>query len=385
MVLNSFKALMSAAVLSLMLGATANAAAVRIDVKTQYGISLDGIAKAVIDAKRHFATNADDVVILEFPAGTFDFSQQHGPNARAAIDVSNVQPGPQGRLLFQGQGPSNTTFVFNNDVMEIFGRNVYRVSFIGLHLTVKQNTVSQGHVVSVAPGAVVLEIQDGFPSPLDIYDPQFQATHFGTGRAIRRYTDSKTDPQLDQSPGNVQLPWTSAQQISGRRWQLALARSGQIAPYSPGDLICIKSKKGGQAYAFNGGSDVTFKDVKWTLVTRGIFRGGFDKVQILDSSIERGPPINGQTPCLASAAGGPQIGFPTDPPTTNDLVSHFTAEASGDNSVAFFNATGTLRDSRIADSFTPGILLYKSPSIQLENDQVIRTTVMKTDSLKFYP
>ena len=87
----------------------------------------------------------------------------------------------------------------------------------------------------------------------------------------------------------------------------------------------MKSKsEESSAYRFLGGNDLTFDDVLWTRATRGVFRSGTNNVHILNSAIRRDPPIFGQSPCLSSAAGGPQFGQPRDPETTGNLVENFT-------------------------------------------------------------
>jgi parallel beta-helix repeat protein len=58
--------------------------------------------------------------------------------------------------------------------------------------------------------------------------------------------------------------------------------------------------------------------------------------------------------------------------------------ATGDDSVAFFNASGTIRNCRITDSFGRGILLYKSPSAKLDNNILTRCVVLKTQLLRHF-
>ena len=112
-------------------------------------------------------------------------------------------------------------------------------------------------------------------------------------------------------------------------------------------------------------------------VTRGVFRGGMSDVKILNSSILRDPPVRGRVPCLASAAGGPQIGQPRDAPTSGDIVRNFTAAGTGDDALAFFNASGSVSNVTIADSFARGILLYRSPGVTLSNVHVQQAPVLR--------
>ena len=352
------------------------AATINWNLKTHFGgITQASIARAIRDARTHFVRHSNDTVVIEFDAGTYPLAAPTNGD-KGIIELSNIKPGPGGRLVFRGAGMDKTTLVFDPAADQIYGRNVYRVSFIGLHMTRKDYCVSQGHVVEVAPGRVDLEIQSGFPTPQDIYNPKNKA-----GRYLRRFTDSRTDPQLIVD-NNRQIAWKSASLVSGKRWRLHLVKSNQVANYKPGDLIGIKSKHGGQTYWLDGGSDFIFEDVKWTQVSRGVFRGGFNKIRITRCVVERAPAINGQTPCLSTPDGGPQIGQENDPPTTDVLVEDCQMTATGDDAIAFFNASGTIRNCRITDSFARGILLDKSPSVKLDNNTMTRCAVLKVPTLR---
>ena len=354
-------------------GAIANAETVTWNVRTKYGVSAKGIRQAIGDAKIHFRKSPNDVVILEFDEGSF-FLEDKGPG-KGTIDLSGVKPGPNGRLIFKGKGISKTTLVFSDNKHAICGRSVYRVTMSHMHMTRKEYTVSQGNVVQTAPGSVVLDIHKGFPTPAKIFNPLS-----GQGRYLRRYTNSKTDPLLIQKD-NDQIPWTRAIHIKDRRWKIELKKKTQLANYSKGDLIGIKSKHGGttefggQTYWFLGGSDFLFESVKWTQKTRGVFRGGFDKIRFLNCVTDRSPPINGQTPCLAAPGGGPQIGQPNDPPTSGNVVKNCRFIASGDDAVAFFNASGEISGCYIRDAFWRGILAANSPKAVLTKNTLIRCPV----------
>ncbi len=190
---------------------------------------------------------------------------------------------------------------------------------------------------------------------------------------------------------NEQIPWTRASLIDGLRWRLDLKQKKLLANYAKGDLVGIKSKhsKGktefdGQTYWFASGSDFLFRSVRWTHKSRGVFRGGFEKVQIVDCVIDRAPAIQGRTPCLATPGGGPQIGQPNDPATSGHLVKNCRFIAPGDDAVAFFNATGTITGCTIRDSFVRGILVANAPETVLENNTVIRCPVQVSKDWRFH-
>jgi hypothetical protein len=372
---------LSAFLLPFLAAGFSRAETINIDLSSKYGLTLKGINQAVQDAKAHFAQNPDDTLILNFPPGLIDFSKdkstgpsktdRKGKEEAIGIELSGVKPGDSGHLIFKGAGQDKTTLLFPRDMTQFDGRGVYHVTVSGFHLASVGMRTTQGHVVSVAPGVVVIDLQDGFPTLADVFN---SVSH--QGRYLRKYTDSKTDPQLI-TDDNTQVPWSTAQLISGQRWQINLKRSGETPNYARGDLIGIKSKVGGQAYWFSGGSDFTFDDIKWTQESRGVFRSGFNQIKILNCDVEREPPINGQTPCLSTSGGGPQIGQPNDAPTTGNVVDNYRAEGTGDDSVAFFNGSGTINNVKIADSFGRGILLYHSPNVTVTNADVQRCQILR--------
>ncbi|MEP4077671.1 right-handed parallel beta-helix repeat-containing protein [Haloferula sp.] len=376
----------SGLLVALLMGAlcvTATAETLKWDVAAKFGMTADGLRKAMEAARGHFDKAPDAVVILEIGAGSF-WLEDEG-SSKGTVDLSGIKPGPNGRLIFQGKGIDQTVLVFADNKHALYGRDVHRVTFSDMHMTRKGYSVSQGLVVDVAPGKVVLDIQPGFPTPGMIFNP-----HSEQGRFLRRYTNSATDPQLIEED-NEQIPWAQAKCLEGLRWELALKRKKDVANYSKGDLIGIKSKHskgdtefGGQTYWFFSGSDFLFDSVKWTHKTRGVFRGGFEKVQFVDCVTDRAPAINGQTPCLASPGGGPQIGQPNDPPTSGHLVKNCRFIASGDDAVAFFNATGVTKDCYIRDAFCRGILIANAPKSVVENNTLIRSPIQQSKDWRFH-
>lgn len=351
---------------------------VEVNLRATHGITQPGFAAVIRDAKAHFAERPNDTYIVHLDAGAYGLDAPPD-REKGIIELSGVRPGPEGRLIFRGAGMDKTVLVFDKAVDQIHGRGVYRVSFIGMTLTRREISVSQGRVVSAAPGEVVLDIHRGFPTPLDIFEPRLNQ-----GRYLRRYTDDPADPQLILE-ANEQVPWKRAEHVEGDRWRLLLLRPKQAPEYKPGDLIGIKSKHGGQPYWFYGGSDFVFEDVRWIQESRGVFRGGFDRVRVSGCVVDRLPPINGRTPCLSTPGGGPQIGQPNDPPVSNNIVENCRMTGNGDDSIAFFNASGIIRGNTISDCFGRGILLYNSPAAVLENNTLIRSEVLSMERQAVLP
>ena len=87
-----------------------------------------------------------------------------------------------------------TTLVLALGADEIHGKDIYRVSFIGFHLTRKEYTVSQGHVVAVGPGYVDLEIQPDFPTPQDnLHIPARRGPRPVLAASLHRQPDRSAD------------------------------------------------------------------------------------------------------------------------------------------------------------------------------------------------
>jgi hypothetical protein len=211
-------------------------------------------------------------------------------------------------------------------------KNVNRVSIENMHVTHKTYTVSQGHVVAVEPGKVILDIQSGFPSPQKIY------LNWDQGRYLRKYINSRTNPELVVS-NNDQIPWLSASpdSIVPNRWHIHLNRANYVAAhYQIGDLIGIKSKHEGQAFWFMGGYDIKFENILWTHLSRGVFRY-VNKITIRNYHVAKAPAIEGQVPALSTPSGGPQIGQPWDGNVKDVLVENSTFDGTGDDAIALFN------------------------------------------------
>jgi hypothetical protein len=347
---------------------------------TLYGVSQNGFNTIIIDARNHFVVNPNDTIIVLIEEGTYYIggNGSHGIN----FTTAGINPGPQGRLIFKGAGMNLTKLIFT-DTSEnmIYGKNMYRVEFSDMHMTRLNYTVTQGNVVSISPGEVILDLHDGFPSPLEIFNP-----NNSSGRYLRRYTNSLTNPQvIQQDNDQVAFGWRNGQpkypeQISGNIWKFYLNNQNTLLTnYNTGDYVGVKSKHTGNTFWFSIGDDLTFRNIKWTGSTRGVARGGFTNVKIIGCRIERGLPINGQTPCLSSPAGGPQMNQNNDLPSTGMIYQNFYCDSPGDDCVAFFNVTdGIVSNSTLLNSFARGIYL----SEESNNVCVINNTTIDNCSIE---
>lgn len=342
------------------------------DLQERWGVTQQGIINAIKEAKKHFQSLPNDSIIILIPEGTFDI----GGNKNHSINISNIKPGQQGRLIFKGAGKDKTILIATDrEEHSIYGRDMYRITFEGIHFTRDYCTVLQGTVVSVATGEVILDLHDGFPTP----DSLWQYGIVGDwGLYFKKYTNDIDNPQI-LTEDNDQIAWDKegTYKIEGKRWKFALRQLHLTPDYKPGDIIGIKLKHGGQTYWLANGGGITFKDCKWTQKTRGVLRMGISNIKFIDCVTGRGPRVAGRVPCLASPGGGPQCGQPNDPVINNVLIENCVFIASGDDNVAFFNVNGgIIKNCRITDSFARGIFLYHCQNICLKNNTVERCPVL---------
>ncbi|MFH6767188.1 hypothetical protein V8G56_00450 [Gaetbulibacter aquiaggeris] len=347
----------------LFLNSQVYAAEIIWNLNATYGVTQAGIANTISDAKTHFIGNPNDIITVTIDAGTYNI----GGNGNHGINLaSGFEPGPNGRLIFKGAGMDLTKLIFTETREDmIYGKGVYRITFQDMHMARSGYTVTQGIVVSRAAGELVLEIQNGFPTPLELYNDTF-----AQGRYFRKYTNSTTDPQVIQT-NNDQVAWgyrnstyLYPELISGQTWKFFLNNATTVlSNYNVGDLVGVKSKHEGEIYWFAGGSDVVFENIKWTGSSRGLARGGFSNLTIRGCRIDRGAPINGQMPCLSTPSGGPQMNQPLDAVSTNMIVENCYIDSPGDDCVAFFNADcGKVINSTLRNSFARGFLVTSDAS-----------------------
>ena len=344
------------------------------DVTQLFGVTTSdarpGTDLALDSARNHFSDHPGDTICLYYPAGDYYFMGEE-----PSIDFRNgFISGSLGRLEITGDGYENTIFITRNPRADaIYGRDVYRVLFRGIHFTRDYVTVIQGDVVSVGPGSVVLELHKGFPAPDSLI--QFGRRN-EAGLYLKRYTDDPDDPHIiPESENNEQIPWDTANTylVSGRTWNFGLKKPEKIAPYKAGDVIGVKLKHGGQTYWLSGGDDIVFENCKWTRKTRGVLRGGISNIRFSDCLIDRGPKVGGRTPCLASPGGGPQCGQPNDPRIRNVIIENCVIISTGDDNCALFNVDGgTVRNCYFSDGFAEAPRITQCRSICLENNTYVR-------------
>jgi len=164
MYMNRYWLISTALLLTCVVPSGAGAETLNWNVRAEFGVSAQGIRQAIEEARTHFSQTRNDVVILELDEGSFYLEDRSA--SKGTIDLSGVKPGSNGRLVFRGKGIDETILVFADNKHAIYGRDVYRVTMTGMHMTRKDYTVSQGLIVETAPGKVVLEIQEQEKEPV---------------------------------------------------------------------------------------------------------------------------------------------------------------------------------------------------------------------------
>ncbi|WP_443939099.1 hypothetical protein [Pedobacter sp. MW01-1-1] len=345
------------------------------DLDSLYGINQAGFASVINKAKQHFATLPNDTIMIHIAAGSYTIGGNGGPGINFG---SNLNVGEHGRLIFVGAGMNSTKLIFTEVAQDMLrGYNINRLEFRDMHMARDRYTVTQGTVVSVTAGSIVLDIHAGFPTPLSIY-----SSTSDQGRYLRRYTSSLIDPQVIQT-NNDQVPWgwragapiapVSVAGGSGNLWRIYLANPNTVLNnYAVGELVGIKSKHEGNVYWFSRGNDLVFRNIKWTGSSRGLVRNGFSNVLIKGCRIERDAPIGGQVPCLSTPSGGPQMNQLDVVASSNMVIDSLYCDSPGDDCVAFFNVNGgKVINCTLRNSFARGIYLTQ----KAQDICVLNTTI----------
>jgi len=178
------------------------------------------------------------------------------------------------------------------------------------------------------------------------------AAYSNTSNWIKAYDDSNiSDPVMDPQQDNAQHSFdpttVSCAPVGGvTQCTFTLGNREMITPqvYSnPNNIVCFKMETQGtyflsDAGGLTTGNNVGFNDVYWYDSGRGALRN-IHHIFVTYSALKRRPSIpamNGQAPCFASWAGGPQIGQPNDPLLTGIVLDHFMSEGAADQTTEIF-------------------------------------------------
>jgi len=320
--------------------------------------------QAIIDAKDWFAEQSSSLVnaryLIQLPPGRFEVGMHREIDSnKGVIDFTDVVTRDRTNwIIIRGWGhnplqPKSTTLVTSVKNHTITGWNSTGIHWEHVHFTKDRMKVSQGKIVTTStsvdpPHWAVIKLEVGFPSLNDYRDPpQGPEKSYGIfnrtlehGRKLRIFTNVDSAPRyvrLNGKPGGI--VWTDPAKLPDepgrfdRRWRVTLhdlPRGMSARSLFPRDTaVGIKSKHGGQAYRFFGGSRIRFSHVRWTHESRGLFRN-VDRAEVLHSHVGYDPELQNNhfqrvrwydnsigsrtniKPYLSTSAGGPQFGQPQD-------------------------------------------------------------------------
>jgi hypothetical protein len=337
------------------------------------GDATDITADAIADAVTFFANiaNKDTTLILYYPPGTYHFYNEPSTSETAGIRIVNFTPGgtsDAGRLVFKGSGPATTKFIFYNNQSHdgtdstsswgILFRNCRRIHVRDVHITVSQQTVSQGTVRAIGTGYIDLQVPAGFATPEELeLDPTNSA-----GKALRLYSyavDGRNPRIVFTDNGEHDtLIWTTSADQGGGIWRLTLSPGTTVANYPIGGIVGIKGKAGKDIGRTVDCFNIEVHNIRMSRKTRWNFVNSLDTVVTTVRVVRE--VINGIVACLASPDGGPQFqsqvgGVSTGTPTTGLIIANCNITGTGDDCIGLFEQSGLCFGNTCRDSFARGI------------------------------
>ncbi|HSI50478.1 MAG TPA: hypothetical protein VLA61_19605 [Ideonella sp.] len=243
-------------------------------------------------------------------------------------------------------------------------------------------TVTQGQIKRIDNVSADIAIEPGYPDPSIIADP----VNFPTqGRYLHRY-QQELDPvtghlsckfapdAVDANEALVltQIPYQAngISQTTQGWWHVDFGTTYSAVrppPLKVGDYVGIKSKAGVNAYDVRNAAFFRFDSVLWRRKSRGVFGGTNNggahaptQITVTRSSIALEDMPGLASPCLSTPDGGPQFGGTTGFPSSGHIVTDNTFASTGDDAVAFFDATNTeVSRNILADAYSNRAVFFR--------------------------
>jgi hypothetical protein len=342
-----------------------------------------------------------------------------------ASAASATPPSASARLLIAGAGmdeqAGGTELLTRHTQLLLSGTNISHVTVTGIHFATDYAAVGQGFLVSATKVNQVVNGRTYLTPALTIQMQSFPSAGFynlaagfdvggvfnegrDLGQFLRSYDNmwnpgtSTYSPVVDANPDNYQISFhdicndslakscvsttrsltsTTLTFLLGSKtgrmltpyesaaygWFQGLAASGQ------NQFICMKEAGANAGFSHItdtvAGGDIVFDHLTWTEAAHAQFQG-VSGVTITNSVVQREPAAalgdgTFQSPCLSTDTGAMQI----HGPTFGNVVANYTAEATGDDSLAIQgdtggtggNAASTVSASFIENSFDRAILI----------------------------
>ena len=110
-------------------------------------ISKQGFYNAVKISKGIFKNHPGTTVSIEIPAGVHVLSSNSNKNMKKMIDLFDIHPGPNGRLVIEGAGMEETILIVDEHEIFVTGRSVEQLTIRNLTFKRKRPMAGQGTVI----------------------------------------------------------------------------------------------------------------------------------------------------------------------------------------------------------------------------------------------
>jgi parallel beta-helix repeat protein len=328
---------------------------------------------AVIAAAKARLAGTQDTLILQFPAGTYNFNDD-----ATGVYISAVT---NGSLIVRGAGTNSTVLCFNAISRVGFWVNTSdRVTVENLHLTRPGYYASQFDVVSVDANGAYLQIHAGFPAPEELkYNGEWN------GQEVTllpfRYVDG--DPQQDPCDNKTLLyqidgdpsvfPFTD---MGNGLWYAKFKLIG-LPGWGAGDMVALKMRTGQNTLRFADSDDCIARDLLITRSCGNPIRTFRETNRLLVERVHVARPIGGvggRTPFFAGSDGGIQLVSGPEGPT----VRNCRVDSTADDAIAVFSNTTNLtknvvlEGNTIYDGQARGINICPSRNVTIRSNTFYR-------------
>jgi hypothetical protein len=341
-------------------------------------ISPESITELISRGRNHLSSFPDNLYHIKIPPGTFDWSGSTKDFAQLVVD--RVVASPLGGLRVSGEHNELTAIVWPQTYRWFRIRESAGVIFSDMRWTCPTLKVTQGRVIAAFYPYVVFEIEPGFPTPVDIFDPTTDGGR-GDDRWMNAFTDDEY-PTLIREPWNNQRPWDLPKEIGptldGRStiWSVQFDRRPKIkTPFIVGTYLGLTSKNDGGGVLIGEGERCGFENMWFEHATRVKFFGT-DQPIFVGNVVKRFKPEGAvRFAHYSSPGGGPQFDRITNPIVKNNRI-----ERTGDDPMAFFNVnSGSIENNYIDVGRDRSTLMENSRGLQLINHTIINGKVMYRD------
>lgn len=244
-----------------------------------------------------------------------------------------------GAYLKYGDGDETT----DEDTITFYGSSLDHLTMKDFSLTADRIFSTQGTVVSVAQGKVVIQLDEGYPGIDELFE-----TETTEANKMRLIDDGNPDdPNFVLGPDDdlyyYRWSWQGSEtgfgpeNLGNGEWKFFLVRD-EVPPNKVGDRMAISSKCGQSNWGMFdggelGGTDLVFENIELTRLGRIKFRRGWNGIRFNNVSIARRK-WQGIT-AFYSTDAGPQLGHDEDEvPLKNVIMENCSFVGTTDDATA---------------------------------------------------